>query len=61
MELFTVTMSESNNLLSVPLNHVQGLGQATNGKDGFITVNGTDVLTKEDYPTLVDMWRDLTE
>jgi len=59
MKLFTVTMSVNNNLLSVPINQVQGFGEHS-PTQGFIFMGTKTVTTKESYSTLVEMWNDLT-
>lgn len=59
MKLLTVTMSVNNNLLSVPINQVQGIGEHSSAQ-GFVFIGTKPVSTKESYSTLVEMWNDLT-
>lgn len=59
MELFTVTLEQTDTLFSIPVNQLQGFGE-TQQDVGFIVVGGIQQRVKEDYLTLMDMYRDLT-
>ena len=59
MELFTVTMSFNNKLLSVPVNQIQGIGEHSSTQ-GFVHVGNKPITVKESYSTLVEMWQNLT-
>lgn len=61
MELFTVTNKSSNNLVSLPLNHVVALGTGRfTGSGQVSTTAGGAFDTVESYSELVQMWKDLT-